>query len=42
MAELLESLEYFIDVCDYVEVICRETLQSEQDIITKSEVVSLL
>ena len=29
VTELLERLEYFIDLCDDDEVNCRETLQSE-------------
>jgi hypothetical protein len=35
LAELLESLEYFIFVCDDAEVNRRETLQSKEDFITK-------
>jgi hypothetical protein len=35
LAEFLEVLEYFIDVCDDAEVNCREILQSEKDFITK-------
>ena len=35
LAEFLEVLEYFIDVCDDAEVNCREILQSERDFITR-------
>ena len=35
LAEFLEVLESFIDVCDDDEINFRETLQSEKDFITK-------
>ena len=35
VTELLESLEYFIDLCDDAELNRREILQSKRDFITK-------
>jgi len=34
VTELLESLEYFIDLCDDAELNRREILQSKRDFIT--------